>query len=70
MMLLLFSLLVCGSDVVQEGIEGDVGQVIVVLVQFEGLFIEDVSLVLLDYEFVFFQVEVKKWYFMEYVFDG
>lgn len=70
MMLLLFSLLVCGSDVVQEGIEGGMSQVFVVLVEVEVLFVEDVSLVLLDYEFVFFQVEVKKWYLIEYVYDG
>jgi heat shock protein HslJ len=70
MMLLSFSLLACGSDAAQEGTEGDAGQVTAAPVQPEGAPIEDASLVSPDYEPAFPQVEVKKWYLTEYVFDG
>jgi heat shock protein HslJ len=70
MMLLSFSLLACGSDAAQEGTEGDVGQAPAAPAETGASPIEDASLVSPDYKPAFPQVEVKKWFLTEYVYDG
>ena len=70
MMLLSFSLLACGSDAAQEGTEGGTSQAPAAPAEAEVSPVEDASLVSPDYEPAFPQVEVKKWYLTEYVYDG
>lgn len=74
MMLLAVSLLACGSDAAQEGVETDSSQSAgagqAAEADATASPVERAEAVPKDYKPAFPKIELKKWYLTEYVFDG